>query len=76
MFLQRKNNFLILPYYYDQIQLNTIQDINQYLSGYELDIKDIEKKINIEANWNNLIYNKYKDKVNIDINKLKKKIKT
>ncbi len=74
--LDTKNEFVegIVLNLFKKINLNTKQDINQYLSRYSLDIKDVEKKINIEATWNNFIYTKYKDQVNVDINKLKKKI--
>ena len=34
----------------------------------------VKKKINIELTWNQLIYEKYKDQINIDVNKLKKQI--
>ncbi len=74
--LDAKNEFVedIVLNLFKKINLNTKQEINQYLSKYSLNIKDVEKKINIEATWNNFIYTKYKDQVNVDINKLKKKI--
>ena len=74
--LESKNEFVegIVLNLFKKINLNTKEDINQYLLGYDLNIKDIEKKINIEATWNNMIYMKYKDQVNVDVNKLKKKI--
>ena len=76
--LDTKNEFVegIVLNLFKKINLNTKQEINQYLSKYSLNIKDVEKKINIEATWNNLIYTRYKDQVNVDINKLKKKIKS
>ena len=75
--LSVKNEFVenIVLNLFKKINLNTTEDINQYLSRYGVNLKDVKKKINIETTWNNLIYSKYKDQVNIDIDKLKKKIR-
>ena len=48
--------------------------IKDYLSKYSLTIDDIKKKFEIEATWNTLIFQKYKDQVEIDVEKLKKKL--
>ena len=35
----------------------------------------LKKKFEIETTWNLLIYEKYKDQVEVDVNKIKKKLK-
>ena len=35
----------------------------------------LKKKFEIEATWNKLIFEKYKNQVEVDIKKIKKKIK-
>ena len=44
------------------------------MSKYDLTIDDIEKKFEIEVIWNSLIFKKYREQVNIDTEKLKKKL--
>ncbi len=45
-----------------------------YLSDFDVSIDDLKKKIEIENEWKNLIYNKYSKSVKIDKNKLINKI--
>ncbi len=62
---------------------NVINDLNlkdrsefeDYLENYNLKISDIEKKLTIEVLWNQLIASKYRDKININENKLLDRIK-
>ena len=61
---------------------NLIQNLNfssenefeNYLNNFSISIKDIKKKIEIENEWKNIIYGKYKNSVNIDKEKLILKI--
>ena len=46
-----------------------------YIQKYKIDIKTIEKKISIEALWNQLIYQKFSKNIKIDKDKLIKEIK-
>ena len=60
--------------FYLRLKLNNKSELSSLLDSYGLSIEYVQKKINIEITWNQLIYEKYIDQVNIDINKLKKKI--
>jgi len=60
--------------FYLRLKLNNKSELSSLLDSYGLSMEYVQKKINIEITWNQLIYEKYIDQVNIDINKLKKKI--
>ena len=59
---------------YLKINLNSENEFLEYLSNYNLEFKDFKKKITIEAMWNQLIYSKFKSKIDIDTNKIKNNI--
>jgi len=59
---------------YMKINLGSENEFLVYLSKYNLELKDFKKKITIEALWNQLIYSKFKSKVNIDIDKIKSEV--
>ena len=59
---------------YAKLNLNNKNEFLNYLKNYDIDIKNIEKKISIETVWNQLIYQKFSSKVKIDKNSLKKQI--
>ena len=59
---------------YKKLGLKSEPEFVKYLSNYDLTIDDIKKKIEIEIVWNKLIFEKYNNKVEIDLEKLKKKI--
>ena len=59
---------------YSNLDINNIDELNQYLKKFNLDIKKIEKKIVINALWNQVIYSRFSSNVKIDINKLKEEI--
>ena len=69
--------------YFDQIFLDFYKGINMrnetefknYLSKHQLNIKDVKTKLKIEALWNELIFTRYKDQIEIDKAKLKKRLK-
>ena len=56
--------------YRDEIEFN--KDLLKYES-YTLE--EVKFKSKIEIYWNDLIYNKYNDKININKKKLEKKLK-
>ena len=60
---------------YNKIGLRNENEFNSYLSKYDLAIDDIKRKFEIEATWNTLIFEKYKNQVEVDIKKIKKKLK-
>ena len=61
---------------YSRLNLNNKDQFIDYLKKYNINIKTIEKKISIEALWNQLIYQKFSKNIKIDKNSLLKEIKT
>jgi len=59
---------------YIRLNINSEEEFKVYLTKYDLDLKDVLKKLAIESNWNALIYKKYKDQINIDKDKIKKNL--
>ncbi len=59
---------------YLNLKLENRDQFEKYLKNYNLDINIIEKKISIEALWNQLIFSKFSSKVKIDEAKLRKEI--
>ena len=57
--------------FFQTMNFNNEEDFADYLKSFDLKISDVKKKIQIETLWNELIYNKFKSKVNIDIEKIK-----
>ena len=76
--LGQKNTFLdnVIKNFYLRLGLKNETEFSSYLEGYKLTINDVLKKIEIEATWNQLIYQKYKDIIDVDIDSLKKKLST
>ena len=65
---------LMIQNIFKNLGLNTKKDFENYLESNNLKFKEVYKKIEIEAVWNQMIYTKFKDKIFIDEKKLKKKI--
>ena len=65
----------VIKDFYLKLNLDNLSDFEKYLNDYDLTISDIKKKIEIEITWNQLIYNRYKNQINIDHESFKKKIK-
>ena len=61
---------------YSRLNLNNKDQFIDYLKKYNINIKTIEKKISIEALWNQWIYQKFSKNIKIDKNSLLKEIKT
>ena len=59
---------------YTGLNINSNSEFEKYLLGYKLSIEDVKKKIEIEILWNQLIYEKFKDQIEIDEEKIKKEI--
>ena len=70
-------NFLneLIRQRYSRLNLNNKNQFINYINNYNLDIGTIEKKISIEALWNQLIYQKFSKNVKINEEKLKEQIK-
>ena len=75
--LNQKNPLLddIIKNYYLKMNLKNLQEFENYLKIYNLDIDQIKKKVEIENNWNSLIYDKYIRQIKIDENMLRDKIR-
>mgnify|MGYP006082962335 CR=1 FL=1 len=66
---------MLIKNIYNGLDFDDLDSFILYLKEYDLNLSNIEKKIQIEALWNELIANKYLSKVDVDIEKLKNKIK-
>ena len=60
---------------YNNLGLNSEDEFIKYLKNLNLNFDKIYKKIEIETVWNQLVYQKYKDKLVINKENLKNKIK-
>ena len=60
--------------FYKKLNFSNESEFETYLKNYDLKVQDVREKFKIETLWNELIYTKYKSKINIDINKIKMKI--
>ncbi len=74
--LNQKNPYLkkIIKDFYLKLNLNNETEFENYLIKYDLTIKDVLKKIEIETVWNQLILEKYENQIKIDVEMLKKKV--
>ena len=59
---------------YTKLNINSEEELKIYLATYDLELKEVLKKIAIEKNWNILIYEKFRNKINIDSDKIKKNL--
>ena len=59
---------------YNSINIKSEIEFKKYLSIYNLSIEDVKKKVEIEVLWNELIYTKFRGQIEIDEEKIKKKI--
>lgn len=59
---------------YEKLNFLNKDEFLAYLNNYNINIKDIEKKLSIEATWNQLIYSKFSSNVKINKEKLREKI--
>ena len=58
--------------YYKRLKLNSEAEFKSYLDTHQLTLGYFKKKIQIEIAWNQLIYERYRNQVNINTEKLKK----
>ena len=58
----------------NNLELDNMQEFENYIKNFDITIKDIKKKISIEILWNQLIATKYKSKVIIDESKILKEL--
>ena len=74
--LSIENKFIIkiITNFYKKMGMNNQIEFKNYLSEYNLNFKFV-KKINTEAAWNDLVYQKFGSRIEIDEEKIKNKIK-
>ena len=66
---------LMIENIFKKMGIENINQFSSYLENNNLNLDKVYKKIEIEAVWNQMIYQKFKDKIFIDEEKLRKKIK-
>ena len=59
---------------YSSLNISSEIEFKKYLSVHNLTIEDVKKKLEIEVLWNELIYIKFHKQIDIDEEKIKKKI--
>jgi peptidyl-prolyl cis-trans isomerase SurA len=64
----------VMKQFYQRIGLKSNEEFKNHLKKYNLNINDVRKKFEIESTWNQYIYTKFKNRIDIDEKKLKKKI--
>ncbi len=60
---------------YLNLNLVSIEDFENYLKKFDVNINDVVRKISIEIAWNQLIVSKFNNQVNINEDQILKKIK-
>ena len=72
--LDQKNPILknIVKDFYIKLGMQNEEEFEKYLNNYNLSIKQLKKKIEIETTWNQFVIDKYKGQINIDTERLKK----
>lgn len=73
---QRNSEYLdeIVKNFYKKLNFNNLDEFKIYLNNNKLKLDSVEYKLQIETMWNELIYNKYKNQVNINEKKIKEEI--
>ena len=59
---------------YTKLNITSEEEFVGYLTKFDLDLKDVRKKLAIELNWNSMIYQMYKSKLNVNEDKIKKNL--
>ena len=65
----------IVKNFYEGLGIKNEKEFENYLLQYELKLNDVKKKLEIEALWNEFIYDKYQGQIRIDEDKLEKTLK-
>ena len=66
------NNYIMNLF--NKLNLKSIEEFENYLNKNNLNLNYVKNKINIELMWNRLIYYKYKSKLKIDEDEIKKEL--
>ena len=66
------NNYIVNLF--NKLDLKSIEEFEKYLNKNNLNLNYVKNKINIELMWNRLIYYKYRSKLKINEDEIKKKL--
>ena len=58
---------------FNRLGFDNLQDFKNYLEEYKTNYEYIKKKIKVETLWNQIIFQKYSEKIAIDQDQIKKK---
>ena len=74
--LGQENSLLneVIKDFYLKLGLKNEAEFEEYLKPFNMTIKIVKKKIEIETTWNKLIFDKYREQIYVDIEKLKQNI--
>lgn len=61
---------------FNRLGFGNLQDFKNYLEEYKTNYEYIKKKIKVETLWNQIIFQKYSEKIAIDQDQIKKKIES
>lgn len=61
---------------FNRLGFDNLQDFRNYLEEYKTNYEYIKKKIKVETLWNQIIFQKYSEKIAIDQDQIKKKIES
>ena len=64
-----------LENFYRNLSIKNKKEFEEYLQSNNISLNYVQKKIEIEILWNQLIYDRYIGQINIDTNQLKEKVK-
>lgn len=64
-----------LENFYRNLNINNKKEFEEYLQSNKISLNYVQKKIEIEILWNQLVYDRYISQINIDRNQLKEKVK-
>ena len=64
-----------LENFYINLNIKNKKELEEYLKSNNISLNYVQKKIEIEILWNQLIYDRYISQINIDRNQLKEKVK-
>ena len=64
-----------LENFYRNLNIKNKKEFEKYLESNNISLNYVQKKIEIEILWNQLIYDRYISQINIDRNQLKEKVK-
>jgi len=64
-----------LENFYINLNIKNKKELEEYLQSNNISLNYVQKKLEIEILWNQLIYDRYINQINIDTNQLKEKVK-